>query len=96
MDLKYVDFKFKIKSSAIKLLTNINNYNLKFIYYYLLNLNLIPDSHKRNYISEVQNLIIHFPQSLAEQQKIAEILSTVDEAIQKTDDLIEKYKKIKT
>ncbi|MBS8121781.1 restriction endonuclease subunit S, partial [Candidatus Vampirococcus lugosii] len=45
---------------------------------------------------DLKNIFITFPQSFQEQQKIAKILSTVDEAIQKTDDLIEKYKKIKT
>ena len=36
-----------------------------------------------------------FPESLPEQQKIAEILETVDNAIEKTDQIIEKYKRIK-
>jgi type I restriction enzyme S subunit len=44
----------------------------------------------------LRSINILLPQSLQEQQKIAEILSTVDEAIEKTDALIEKYKKIKT
>jgi type I restriction enzyme S subunit len=36
-----------------------------------------------------------FPQKLPEQQKIAEILETVDNVIEKTDRIIEKYKRIK-
>lgn len=33
MDFKYVSFNFKVKSSAIKILTSKNNFNLKFIYF---------------------------------------------------------------
>lgn len=45
---------------------------------------------------DIKNAKVLLPKSLQEQEKIAEILSTVDEAIEKTDSLIEKYKKIKT
>ena len=45
------------------------------------------DDFKRIYIS--------FPSSLSEQHKISEILETVDETIEKTDAIIEKYKRIK-
>ena len=38
---------------------------------------------------------ILFPENQAEQEKIAEILETVDNAIEKTDAIIEKYKRIK-
>jgi len=48
------------------------------------------------YGSDMARFTFLLPQSIQEQEKIAEILSTVDEAIEKTDVLIEKYKKIKT
>lgn len=38
---------------------------------------------------------LYYPEDITEQSKIAEILSTVDEAIKKTSDLIVKYKNIK-
>jgi type I restriction enzyme S subunit len=41
------------------------------------------------------NFIVVFPESSKEQKKIAEILETVDKAIEKTDAIIEKYKRIK-
>ena len=44
--------------------------------------------------TELGNLRIFFP-SLEEQQKIAEILSTIDETIQKTDDIIAKTEALK-
>ena len=44
---------------------------------------------------DIDKAIISYPISDAEQSKIAEILSTVDEAIDKTRELIEKFKNIK-
>jgi len=46
-------------------------------------------------INDLKRLIITIPISFVEQQKIAEILETVDRAIEKTDKIIEKYKRIK-
>lgn len=45
---------------------------------------------------KLRDLLIRFPQRLAEQQRIAEILSTIDQAIEKTEALIHKYQQIKT
>ena len=38
MDLKFVDFPFKVKSSAIKILTPKLNVNLRFVFEYLLSI----------------------------------------------------------
>lgn len=43
----------------------------------------------------LKSVYILFPSSLSEQHKIAEILGTVDNAIERTDTIIEKYKQIK-
>jgi len=43
----------------------------------------------------VPSLELFIPQSVLEQSKIAEIISTVDEAIDKTEELIAKYQRIK-
>lgn len=45
--------------------------------------------------SQIESISVLVPQNLKEQEKIAEILTTIDEDIDKTDKLIEKYKKIK-
>jgi len=44
---------------------------------------------------DFEKIFIILPSSFLEQQKIAEILETVDETIEKTDAIIEKYKRIK-
>jgi type I restriction enzyme S subunit len=43
----------------------------------------------------LKSAYIFFPSSLSEQRKIAEILETVDNAIERTDTIIEKYKRVK-
>ncbi|WP_291885709.1 hypothetical protein [Chryseobacterium sp.] len=46
MDTKFVDFPFKVKSSAIKILTAKSNVNLKFMFEYLSFLGLSVESFK--------------------------------------------------
>lgn len=88
-DKKYVSFPFKVKSSAIKILSvKHKKYNTKFIYELISLINFIPQEHKRNYISIYQNIDILIP-SFNEQQKIADFLSAVDELI------VEQINKIK-
>ena len=81
MDMKYTSFPYKIKSSAIKILTPKNNNNLKFLYESLISLNLSSKEHKRHYISVVQNMVIQVP-NIDVQNKIAKILSTYDKKIE--------------
>ena len=47
----YVDFPFKVKSSAMKILTAKSNADLKYCYYLLLSLSKMPPNHKRQWIS---------------------------------------------
>jgi len=80
---KYVDFPFKIRSSAAKILIAKNDlFNFKFIYEAMQIINFVSTDHKRYWISEYQNLKLPIP-PLPEQQKIAAILSTWDDAIAK-------------
>ena len=81
MDMKYTNFPYKIKSSAIKILTPKNNNNLKFLYESLLSLNLSSEEHKRHYISIVQSMVIQVP-NIDIQNKIAKILSIYDKKIE--------------
>ena len=55
LDCKYVDFPYKIKSSAIKILTAKNKEILRYTFEFLKYLDLSTDEHKRHYIAETQN-----------------------------------------
>lgn len=88
---KYVNFAFKVKSSAIKILKIKDGDDLKFIYEYMQIISFLVDAHKRYYISEYQNQKILIPK-LEEQQKISEILGEWDKAIELKTNLIEKLK----
>lgn len=96
-DSKYVDFPFKVKSSAMKFLLPKNEIDLFFVFAHLQRLRFrdVSGDHKRMWISEFSKLNIVLPTSPTEQQKIASILSKLDEAITQTEQLIAKYKKIK-
>jgi type I restriction enzyme, S subunit len=87
-DSKYVDFPFKIKSSAIKLLRSKNHEtDLKFVYEKMKSINFPTGSHKRYYISQYQDMEVAVP-PFPEQKRIAEILEGVNEQIKKTDEII--------
>lgn len=77
MDLKYVDFPFKLKSSAIKILTPKPGVNLKYIYEYLCFLNLTSSDHKRHYISEIMSKSIYVP-IIYKQNTFSNLFSTID------------------
>ncbi len=88
---KYVDFPFKVKSSAMKmLLPSSEKYNIKFLYYLMLTLNFTADEHKRFWISQYSQQEIFIP-PLEQQKKIAAILDAADAYRQKTKALIAKF-----
>lgn len=76
LDCKYVDFPFKVKSSAIKILTAKNKELLRYTFEFLKYLDLSTEEHKRHYIAETQNQGIILP---SEQmvKTIAHIFSTL-------------------
>ena len=80
MDLKFVNFPFKVKSSALKILTAKSDINLKFIFEYLSFLNLSSNEHKRHYISEIEPIEIALPNYI-QQKYIATVLSKIDNKI---------------
>ena len=55
LDCKYVDFPFKVKSSAIKILTAKNKELLRYTFEFLKYLDLSTNEHKRHYIAKTQN-----------------------------------------
>ena len=94
---KYVTFPFKAKSSAMKMLSLKNKLdNLYFAYISMVLHQKTVSDHKRHWISETSQIQILIPPSPAEQQRIAECLSEIDNLIaaqgQKVDALKEKKK----
>lgn len=79
---KWVDFDFKAKSSAMKMITSKNEKFalLKYIYYWLNTLpnNQIDGDHKRQWISNYANKLIPIP-PLSVQTEIVKILDTLTE-----------------
>lgn len=78
---KFVDFPFKAKSSAMKILVARDNTNIKFIYESMQNLQYEVGVHERHWISIFSKLKIPVPKNTNEQQKIANCLSSLDELI---------------
>lgn len=92
---KYVDFSFKVKSSAIKILKPIGNNVLKFVFELMNTINFEAKEHKRYYISTYQKLFVYVPKDAKEQQKIADCLSSIDELIDAESRKLEALKKYK-
>ncbi len=61
LDCKLVSFAFKVKSSAIKILTSKNGISLRYIYEYINYIGLETAEHKRHYISEIEPMLIAYP-----------------------------------
>ena len=77
---QFVDFPFKTKSSAMKILLAKNDNDIKFVYESMQTLNYEVGVHKRHWISVFSKLRIAVPKP-QEQQKIASCLSSLDELI---------------
>jgi len=92
---KYVDFSFKGKSSAMKILKAKNEkVDLKFIFEKIQLINFPVGTHKRHWISEFSNLLIKTPE-YEEQYNISQILSDMSLEIKKLETQKEKYLMIK-
>lgn len=92
---QFVNFPFKVKSSAIKILKQKDKLvNIKLIYEIMQMINFVADDHKRYWISEFQDIDIKLP-NLNEQQKIAEVLTACDDEINLLNLKLENLKKQK-
>lgn len=94
LDCKYVDFPFKVKSSAIKILTAENKELLRYTFEFLKYLDLSTDEHKRHYITETQNLgfILPTKQIVRTISHVFSALSLQMETIVKQKNALEKQK----
>jgi len=91
---KYVDFRFKVKSSAIKILKPKKDINLRFVYELMQTIKFDSTDHKRYWISEYSSIEVKVP-SPAEQTHIAQILSDMDSEIEALEKKLDKYKMLK-
>ena len=91
----YVDFPFKIKSSAMKLLSlNDNSDDFYFMFNTLKNIKYVPQSHKRHWISKFSSFEIYKP-SQEEQQKIGSFFKQLDATIALHQRKLEKLQELK-
>lgn len=94
----YVDFPFKVKSSAMKILTPKEDYvDLKYVYLQMKRVRIDTQLHKRYWISKFSNKQIPFPKIDIEnnnnetQQRIASILDDAAALRDKTAQLLKEY-----
>jgi type I restriction enzyme S subunit len=74
---KYVDFHFKAKSSAMKLLRPKPNVNLKYVFEAMQLINYTVGGHERHWISKFVYLTVPCP-PIEEQNAIAQVLQAAD------------------
>ena len=80
LDSKYVDFPFMVKSSAMKILTTKDEFDLRFAYELLNSTKIENLGHARHYISVVQPTLVKAPKN-PEQAKISDLFKKVDSLI---------------
>ena len=89
---QYVNFKFKVKSSAMKILKANEELALtKYLYYLMQNIHCDHDTHKRYWIQTYSKIRVSIP-SLTEQKLV---VSKIEELFSKLDKGVEELNKIK-
>ncbi|WP_417872489.1 restriction endonuclease subunit S [Xanthomarina gelatinilytica] len=92
---QFVDFDFKVKSSAMKILKAKGGMNIRFIYEAMKQIRFPVGGHQRHWISIYSQIPIKLP-NIKEQNKIAELIKSIDNKIaivlKETEDL-KAYKK---
>lgn len=91
---KFVNFPFKAKSSAMKILKPRAATNLRFIFEAMQRLTFVVGGHERHWISKFSCLTIDLPVP-EEQQKIAGFLTALDEKITLVSQEVERVKEFK-
>lgn len=87
----YVNFPFKVKSSAMKILkADKEKADLRFLYYRMSKISLDTDLHKRYWISKFSKAQIQLP-PLETQKRIAQILDDAAALRLKTEQILKEY-----
>jgi len=91
----WVDFNFKVKSSAMKLLTLKNKTDdFSFVYYSMCFISYVPSSHERHWISKYAEFDILIP-SFSEQTAIGNFFRNLDKQITEHQVKLDKLKQLK-
>ena len=77
----WIDFPFKVKSSAMKMLKPKKNTIFRYVYYAMQQIQFVPQQHQRHWISKYSHFTIPIP-SLDEQKRIVGILDTFTDSIE--------------
>ena len=77
----WIDYSFKVKSSAMKMLKPKANTNFRYVYYAMQQIRFVPQQHQRHWISKYSHFQIPIP-SLEEQNRIVGILDTFTDSIE--------------
>lgn len=86
---KYVDFHFKVKSSAMKILRATEKADIKFLFYYMSTIPVDTGLHKRYWISKYADMQVPLP-PLSVQRQIADALDCTSALIEKRKAQIDK------
>ena len=88
----WIDYSFKVKSSAMKMLRPKDGVNFRFVYYSMKCIDFIPGGHQRHWISKYSQFEIPIP-SLSEQNRIVGILDTFTASIENLKEQIAQRRK---
>lgn len=93
-DSKFVDFPFKAKSSAMKILQIKDGYNILFAYEAMQLIHFVVGGHERHWISKYSKLTIDVP-CPEEQNAISNVISAMDKELSLIEQDIEQEKQKK-
>lgn len=77
----WIDYCFKVKSSAMKMLKPKAGVNFRYVYYAMCGIHFVPTQHQRHWISKYSQFEIPVP-SITEQTRIVGILDTFTASIE--------------
>ena len=86
-DSHLVDFPFKVKSSAMKIIRVNNNLNIEYVAMFMSMTRLIGDTHKRYWISEYSKIPIPIP-PIKEQKRIVDEVKSLYHELDTINDLL--------